>query len=63
MGFFLYEFGQNHVAMNQKTFLASVGHGQIAGLFDHIPGYSFFVKNAAGEIMKANRAFSGIGSP
>lgn len=45
------------VEMNQKTFLASVGHGQIAELFDQIPGYSFFIKNAAGEVMKANPAF------
>lgn len=47
----------NPVEMNQKTFLSCVDHGQIAGLFDQIPGYSFFIKNAAGEIMKANPAF------
>ena len=43
--------------MNQETFLNSVGVAQFAGLFEHIPGHSFFVKDTEGRIMKANRAF------
>ena len=43
--------------MNQQTFLDRAITSEFAELFDHIAGCSFFVKNADGEIMKANRAF------
>jgi PAS domain-containing protein len=45
--------------MNQQTFLDRAVSSQFAELFDHMPGCSFFVKNAAGEIMMANRTFYG----
>ena len=43
--------------MKQKEFLKCVASAQFTQLFDFIPGYSFFAKNAQGEIMKANQTF------
>ena len=43
--------------MNQQTFLDRADTVQFAELFDHIAACSFFVKNADGEMMKANRTF------
>lgn len=43
--------------MDKKTFLDGIGGSEAFKLFDHLPGYSFFAKNAEGNIMSANRAF------
>jgi PAS domain S-box-containing protein len=43
--------------MDKIQFSDSVGGSEVFKLFDHLPGYSFFAKNAEGEVMSANQAF------
>jgi len=43
--------------MKKSSIFENVGGSEVAKLFDHLPGYSFFAKNFEGEIISANQRF------
>ena len=43
--------------MKRISILESVAGSEVAKLFEHLPGCSFFVKNFEGEVMSANQCF------
>jgi len=43
--------------MKKSSIFENVGGSEVAKLFDHLPGYSFFAKNFEGEIVSANQRF------